>query len=568
MLKSLHVHNFALLEDAEVEFSPGFNIFTGETGAGKSILIDAFGIVLGSRASTDYIRAGADAFWVQAVFDIAKQPEVQRLLKEQDIEMEDENLFLKRKLGRNGKGQCSLNGTYVPLGVMRSLSRLLVDIHGQHENQELARADAPCQLVDAAGGAKLQERLSSYREIYDAYRQGEKQLADLEKSVADRDILLDRLAWEIKEIADANLKKGEEAELQAENRRLQNQSRISEGVDEAHHALERESGALDQLAKAKEMLSDAQRYDESLTPLRDSLDSAWITADDVRQQLSEYMDNMADAREPQDQVQERLDLYYKLHKKYGPAWEDIQNYLAQAQQKYAVLKDLSGQIAAASARLQKLKSQLEQRGQALTDLRRQTAAKLSRALLVHLRDLAMPEGKFAIDFTAVEYGPDGGDHLVFMFSANKGEPLQPLMKIASGGELSRVALAVKTVLTHLSGVPTMVFDEIDTGVGGLTAQKMAEKMSLIADRSQVLCITHLPQMAVFADRQLYIYKDSAGERTVTKIKVLTGRERVEEIVRMTGGSGSSATAFHNAEELLAAAAAFKNNTARLRKGTL
>jgi DNA repair protein RecN (Recombination protein N) len=563
MLKSLHVHNFALLEDAEVEFAPGFNIFTGETGAGKSILIDAFGIVLGSRASTEYIRSGTDAFWVQAVFDVAGNKQVQAALAEQDIALEDENLFLKRKLQQNGKGQCSINGVQVPLAVLRSLSRLLVDIHGQHENQDLLEAKTPLKVLDAAGGPKVAAALAKYRQLFAAYTSARALVQELEQSSTDREVQLDRLGWEIKEITDAKLRPGEQEELQAENRKLQNTARILEDVTGAHEALDEESGALNALARAKESLRDALRYDETLKTLVDALDSAWITADDARQELAAYLENAEGSEARLNTVQERLDLLYKLHKKYGATTADVTAYLERARDKYATLQDLDARIGQAQKQLARAEQQVRQQAELLTGLRREEAGRLSKAVLQHLQDLAMPDGSFTFAFGAKELGADGADTVTFMFSANKGEPLLPLQKIASGGELSRVALALKTVLTHMSGVPTMVFDEIDAGVGGVTAQKMAEKLALMARRAQVLCITHLPQIAAFADRHLYIYKDASGERTVTKIQVLSGGDQVREIMRMSGGENASRAAMGNARELLAGARKFKEQKTAL-----
>ena len=557
MLKSLHVHNFALLEDAEVEFAPGFNIFTGETGAGKSILIDAFGIVLGSRASTEYIRSGTDAFWVQAVFDVSGNQQVQAALAAQDIALDDENLFLKRKLQLSGKGQCSINGVQVPLAVLRSLSRLLVDIHGQHENQDLLESKTPLQVLDAAGGEKLAAAVAKYRQLFAGYQSALALVQDLENSSVDREVQLDRLAWEIKEITDAKLRSGEQEELQAENRKLQNTARILEDVTGAHTALDEENGALNALARAKESLRDALRYDETLKGLVEALDSAWITADDARQELAVYLENAEGGEARLNTVQERLDLLYKLHKKYGATTADITAYLERARERYATLQDLDARIGQAHKQLNQAETLVRRQAELLTGLRREEGNRLSQAVLTHLQDLAMPDGNFTFAFAPRDLGPDGADTVTFMFSANKGEPLLPLQKIASGGELSRIALALKTVLTHVSGVPTMVFDEIDAGVGGVTAQKMAEKLALIARRAQVLCITHLPQIAAFADRHLYIYKDASGERTVTRIQVLSGGDQVREIMRMSGGANASKAAMGNARELLAAAGKFK-----------
>jgi DNA repair protein RecN (Recombination protein N) len=564
MLKSLHVHNFALLEDVKVEFAPGCNIFTGETGAGKSILVDAFSVVLGNRASAEYIRGGTDGFWVQAVFDVAGNTGVQKLLQEQDIALEDENLFLKRKLSANGKGQCSVNGMQVPLAFLRSLSRLLVDIHGQHENQALLEPEMPLILTDIAGGEGLAEVLEKYKVLYSAYMAGKANLEKLENSSKDREHLLEMYSWEIKEIEDAKLEPGEEERLQLENKRLLNHSRIMEGIKGAHASLDDEGGALETLAEAKEKVRDILRYDESLKPLAEALDTAWITADDVRQELADKQESDDGVEEKLNQVQERLDKLYKLHKKYGATDADISAYLQQTKAEYEALLDLDSHIAKAKKELARLTAQITAQAERLTLARKKQAELFCAAVVKHLRDLAMPQGKFTIDFQPLEeFGPTGADRCTFMFSANKGEGLLPLVKIVSGGELSRVALAIKTVLNNINGVPTMVFDEIDTGVGGVTAQSMAQKMAVIAQHAQVLCITHLPQIAVFADRHLYIYKDSSGDRTITHVKVLQGEELAEEIMRMSGGAHNSKAALGSAKELLASAQEFKANLTSL-----
>lgn len=562
MLKSLQVHNFALIEDATVDFVPGFNIFTGETGAGKSILIDAFSMVLGSRASADFIRSGADSFWVQAVFDPEGSPQVKRILAEQDIE-EDEFLFLKRKLSLNGKSQNCVNGVQVPLAVVKALSELLVDIHGQHENQALLKPQTPLRLIDIYGGSGVKQALAEYQAVYVKYVAAAAKVKELQNSDADRERLLDRLDWEIKEILEAQLEPDEEAKLQKEAKLLQNGSRILDAVSGAHEALDAEDGILEVLARARDGLGGVTRYDPQLQKYYEVLDSAWINLDDLRQELSGYLSGSSFDEERVEAVQKRLDLYYRLHKKYGADYEAVQNYLHQAQERYSELQDLESRIAQAEKNLSAAKKETLARGALLTRLRQEKAQLLAQDVVQHIQDLAMPYGRFEFSFKEVGCGASGRDEINFLFSANKGEPLQTLGRVASGGELSRVALALKTVLSHVTGVPTMVFDEIDTGVGGITAQKMAEKLAIIAAGSQVLCITHLPQIAAYADRHIHIVKSSEGERTATRLEVLQGREQVEEIRRMTAGDNTSAAATASAREQLSAAARFKNNLQKL-----
>lgn len=560
MLQSLHVHNFALIEDAKIDFVSGFNIFTGETGAGKSILIDAFGVVLGNRASADYIRSGADSFWVQAVFDISGIEAVKALLAQQGIDEEDE-LFLRRRILANGKSQATVNGVQVPLAVLKSFSELLVDIHGQHENQALLKPDAPLTLVDLYGRKEIAPVLKTYQTLYEAYLATQARLTQLENTGSERERILDRLEWEIKEITDAALEAGELEVLQEEARRLQNSGKIMTAVSSAHEYLDAERGILDVLAAAKDQLGAVVRYDERLSSVCENLESSWITLDECRRELSDYLSSEEYDAERAAYVEGRLDLWYRLQKKYGDSYEAIDTYLQQAQQQADDLTQLETNIAKARQLLTQQKSELEQQAQGLSQLRCKYAAELAAKVTTHIHDLAMPEGKFEIAVAAKEMpGKTGKDELTFLFTANLGEPIRPLLKVASGGELSRVALAIKTVLLNASGVPTMVFDEIDTGVGGVTAQKMAEKISVIAKVGQVLCITHLPQIASFADRHILIRKESAGGRTSTDLTTLDEEGRIQELMRMTVGDNVSEVAYANAKELLAAAA--KNKQAR------
>ena len=556
MLQSLHVHNFALIEDAKVEFSDGFTIFTGETGAGKSILIDAFSIVLGGRASSGFVRSGSDAFWVQAVFDTADE-RITALLREQGIEAED-FLFLKRKVTAAGKSQSSVNGVQVPLAVLKQFAALLVDIHGQHENQALLQAKAPQLFTDAFGGKNAEKLLAEYREAFQNYETAKQYLVQLEEKGSQRERLMDRLSWEIQEIGEADIRAGEEAALKDEAKLLQNSGKIMNALQQAYAGLEQEDGALARLAEIKEQIAVALRYDARLQAVSDGIESAWIAADDACSQLQDYVDNQNYDQSRMTEVQERLDLLYRLQRKYGTGEETVLQYLEQAKEQYALLQDLDNRIVKAGKELAGMTDVLEKKAKELTELRRKNAELLCGEVKQHIHDLAMQDGDFQISFTEKEeYTADGKDRMEFLFSANAGEPLQPLSQVASGGELSRLALALKTVLIGISGVSTMVFDEVDTGVGGVTAQKMAEKIALISRQGQVLCITHLAQIAAFADRHIRIQKETEGGRTVTRLSVLAHDGRIRELVRMTAGEHVTKAAQENAEALLQAAAEFK-----------
>lgn len=562
MLQSLHVHNFALLEDAHADFTAGFNVFTGETGAGKSILIDAFGMVLGGRSSVDYVRSGTDGLWVQAVFDISSQPEIKALLNEHGID-EDDDLFLKRQISAAGKSRAFINGVQVPLAVLKNVGARLVDIHGQHENQDLLHPDAALKLTDAFGGDKLAAAYAEYKKLYDVYVALEKHLRQLEEENEQQDLLLDRYAWEIKEISEANLKLGEEEGLEEEARLLQNSERIMQAVNTAYNHLESEDAVLARLAHVRDQLQYAARYDSRLAPLAECADSAWITLDDCRGELSEYMASSDFNGERAAEVQQRLDIIYRLQKKYGGTTQAVLDYLAATQTKYAELENIALTLEQAQKAVAEAVVKLGRAAAVLTEQREQAAKLLAERITLHIRDLAMPDGVLQINCEPLEkFTAQGRDALHFMFSANMGEPLAALEKVASGGELSRIALAVKTVLMNRGDVGTMVFDEIDTGVGGVTAQKMAEKIAAISGVGQVLCITHLPQIAAFADNHIHIEKQSADGRTATVLTVLDYNGRLQELVRMTAGASASRAAFESATELLAGAREVKRSLRR------
>ena len=553
MLQSLHVHNFALLEDAHAEFTPGFNVFTGETGAGKSILIDAFGMVLGGRASVDYVRSGTEGLWVQAVFDIANQEDIKNILREQGIEAEDD-LFLKRQISVAVKSRALVNGVQVPLAVLKQIGTALVDIHGQHENQALLKPEAARLVTDAFGGASLLAALAAYKKEYALYEEAQTKLAQLQQDNAKQDLLMDRYAWEINEITKASLVVGEEEGLEAEARLLQNGERIIKSVNAAYEQLDEEDAVLSRLARVRDDLVYAARYDERLATFAEAVDSAWINLDDCRSELADYLSRSDFNEERATEVQQRLDTIYRLQKKYGGSTEAVLAYLEATQEKLEQLQDIAAALEKAQRELAQATKLLSVAAATLTQERERSAAALSQSITTHIHDLAMPNGSFKIALAPLErFTSTGRDAVRFLFSGNLGEPLNDLEKVASGGELSRIALAMKTVLMHTAQVGTMVFDEIDTGVGGVTAQKMAEKIAAIATVGQVLCITHLPQIAAFADNHIYIEKRSSEGRTATVLAVLDYNQRLQELVRMTAGASTSRAALESATELLLAA---------------
>ncbi|MCD8199263.1 MAG: DNA repair protein RecN [Phascolarctobacterium sp.] len=557
MLQSLHVHNFALLEDASVDFSSGFNVFTGETGAGKSILIDAFGTVLGSRASVDYIRNGTDEFWVQAVFDISGIPELKTYLSRQGMET-DEELFLKRQFNATGKSKAFANGVQIPLSMLRQIGEYLVDIHGQHENQVLLQEDSARLITDAFGSREIKNKVEYYAKCYENYLFAKNELAKLTASKENRELLLDRYKWEINEILNADLKPGEKEALEDENNILQNSEKIINALGSAHELLDNENMVLGLLGRVKTNLQNAGKYDEKLLDIASMVDSAWITLDDCRQEINKYLCDSDFNSGRINAVQEKLDTISRLEKKYGGSVVAVLAYLDETRNKYEELLNIEKVIARMEKELAVNFKQLQDAADKLSEARKESAARLSDLITEHIHDLAMSNGIFNITVTrSDDFAFHGRDVVKFMFSANMGEPVNEMEKVASGGELSRIALAIKTVMMNANSVPTMVFDEIDSGVGGVTAWKMAEKISIISKVGQVICLTHLPQIAAFADRHIYIEKLNTNGRTVTILTALDRDERIMELMRMAGAVKKSKAAYNNASELLCAAEARK-----------
>lgn len=556
MLTFLEVQQFALIDKVRIGFAPGFNVFTGETGAGKSILIDALGIVLGGRAPSDAVRTGADAYQIQAVFDVTGNHSVEALLSELGLSAEDGTLFLRRRVSAQGKSQAFVNDTKVPVKTLARLGALLVDIHGQHENQTLLRPGAVLAILHHYD-PELAPTLKAYQEAFDAAQKGRETLSYWEGKNEHREEELARLEDELKEIDAAQIKLGEDDELRETVRRLSNQDKVRGDLSRAHELLsgvEGTQGVLDALTDAKTALSSAAVYDPSVEDLAQTLDSSWETLEDVRQTLSDRLSGDEDYRETLEEAQTRLDLLYHLKKKYGGSLEEILSYADRGRKDYEKLQSLQDEIDRLIKLQKKLDGVLQEKADELTKKRTTAAERFCADILPHLHDLAMPHAALSICFTKLDHcGKNGQDEATFLFSANAGMKPAPLIKIASGGELSRFALAAKTVLLRKFGVPTMIFDEIDTGVGGVTAQKMAEKMALIAKQRQVLCITHLAQIACFADQHLYIAKNSDQGMTASEVTILSRAGRIEEIMRMTSGTQQTESARENAKELLAMA---------------
>lgn len=556
MLKSLTVWNFALLEHVQVEFQSGLNILTGETGAGKSILIDSLGAVLGARMSADMVRSGCDWLRVEAVFSLEDESlGLHELLTQQAIDDSDKELIITRQLTRAGRSTALVNGCHVTLAILRQIGAYLVDIHGQNENLALLKEENQFHLLDGYD-PDVAEALAAYECAYREWR--EKKKAYEEKQQASREYAqrLDMLHWQDKEISEANLKAGEDEALEAEIRKLSHAEKIVGSIEESYELLEGGGGSglgvLPALSQVKKDLEDISRFDDALANAQKMVEEAYISLQEASYELRDYGESVEFSPARLDQLQSRMDVIYRLCKKYGATLGDVLAHQEKVERELSEIENYDEDIAALEKEIAALEKELGKKAAALTELRRAAAKDLSSAIEEQLFALGMPKAQLAIHVEpAADYGPRGRDEVAMFFSANPGEAEKPLQKVASGGELSRIALAIKTVASSRdSSVPSMVFDEIDTGIGGRTAQMVAERIALVAQYKQVLCITHLPQIACMADAHLYISKRTEEGTTATQIRPLSERERISEIARMASGADMTTASLDNAREMV------------------
>ena len=565
MLKTLTVWNFALLEHVQVEFGSGLNILTGETGAGKSILIDSLGAILGHRISADSIRTGCDWLRVEAVFSLDDESlGLHELLNQQAIDDSEGLLIITRQVTRGGRSMVLVNGCHVTLAVLKQIGSFLVDIHGQNENLSLLKEESQFQLLNSYD-PDLLEAIAAYRLVYDKWREKQKDYTEKEQASREYAQRLDMLRWQDKEISEAKLQENEDEALESEIRKLSHAEKIAGFVEDSYNLLDNGNkggvGVLVALSQVKKNLEDMTTYDDSLANALKIVEEAYISLQEAAYEVRDYGESMEFSPEKLDKLQQRMDVIYRLRKKYGATIADVLAHQQKVQQELAAIENYDDDMAAMAKEIEALKGRLKIKAAELTRLRKRAALELSRSICEQLQALGMPKAVFRIDVTpADKYLPTGNDNVAMFFSANPGEQEKLLQKVASGGELSRIALAIKTVAASRdSSVPSMVFDEIDTGIGGRTAQMVAERIALLAAYKQVLCITHLPQIACMADIHLYIAKESAGENTITKIRPLTERERISEIARMASGADITTASLDNAKEMVSHARIKKQN---------
>lgn len=566
MLKTLTVWNFALLEQVEIEFDQGLNILTGETGAGKSILIDALGAVLGNRVSSDMIRTGCEWLRVEAVFELSDETDLKEYLAEQAVDTDDDTLIITRQVTTKGRGMILVNGSHMTAAGLKKIAEYLIDIHGQNENLTLLKPDKQLSLLDNSDEdiAKLK---IDYQGAYEAWKETKDKLEEMKSAAAGIEERLDMLRWQVQEIEAAKIIDGEDENLESEIKRLANAEKITENVEQAYMLLQgndNTEGALSDLATIEDNLETVARYDDSLTEACNLVKEARCQLQEAFYSIRDYSDNIEFNPAVLDDMQSRLDRLEKLKKKYGPTLADVNIHLTKCQDELDSIENYDDNLAELEKKQAADYDKAKRVAEELSAKRKKAAEKLAAEIGDQLKSLGMKDARFrfVIDKKA-ELTSSGVDDVNMYFSANVGEAEKPIDKIASGGELSRIALAIKVVSAADEGsAESMVFDEIDTGIGGKTAQMVAESIAKVSAHKQVLCITHLPQIACMADVHLYIHKSVENGKTVTRVKALSAGEQVNEIARMASGIDVTAASLDNAREMLDHAEGFK---IRLRK---
>lgn len=555
MLKTLSIWNFALIEHIQIDFNQGLNILTGETGAGKSILLGALGMVIGRRTNIDAIRTGCDFMRVEAVFTIDGNLTIKEFLAEHNILIEDDCLIITRQITNNGRNSVQINNCHITMSILRQLGELLVDIHGQHANQALLKPIKQLALIDMYGNKDIDKQKLHYGEKYQQWLKLKQKLADSRINTQEMAQRLDMLRWQINEIENAKLSIGEDEKLEAEIKVLANAEKISLLTQNAYKLLyEGENGKYSILSSLSQVRKDVEtlsHYDENLTKIYQSIDEAYFQIQDSAEEIRNYGENIDYSPQKLDMMQSRMNDIDKLRRKYGNTIEDILAYAEKIKSELDYMEDYDNNIAQLENEVIMLTDQLKQESLILHRLRQNSAKMLEQKIIQEVTSLSMPDARLVINVNLTDnFTENGSDEIEILFSANIGEDLKVLQKIISGGELSRIALALKTITAQKDDVDLMVFDEVDIGVGGKTAQMMAEKIAHIASFKQVICITHLPQIAAMADAHFYISKETKDNKTFSTIKQIDYSARLAEIARMSSGSDLTQVSLENAEEML------------------
>ena len=547
MLSLLHIENIAVIECADISFDQGFNVLTGETGAGKSIVIDAISAILGERAYRDMIRTGANKASVRAVFrDV---PEL-NWFAEQGVEYDPETV-IQREIYLDGKNVCRVNGALVSVTILRKLGIQLINIHGQHDSAALFDEENHLNFLDAF--ADNQQLLSTYQEIFSVVSKLRREIDRLSMDEGEKLRRMESLRYQINEISRANLEVGEDDALEARRKVLQNAEKLSDAINEGVECLygsDDTDGAASLMNQAERALARIARYDDSLSELHERVKDLMYQVQDAAEGLRDARDTFAYSAEELEQIETRLDIIHRLRRKYGASCADILDYLERAKKELDEIEFADDHMEHLKKKLKKAEKEAVAAAEALRAARKEAAVRLSSRILEELRQLDMPRVQFECVFTEIDLSANGADGVAFYMSANAGEALKPMSKVASGGELARIMLAMKNVLAEKDSVATLIFDEVDTGVSGRAAQKVAEKLRSVAASKQVLCVTHLPQIAALANTHLLIAKSERDGRTYTSVTPLNIEGRKAELARIIGGTNITETTLKSAEEML------------------
>ena len=551
MLQELSIKDFAIIDEIQISFQPKMTVLTGETGAGKSIIIDALGLLAGGRGSTEFIRKGEKKAVIQGLFTLPREANTYNILEEYGIDSEDGQIILQRDLYRGGRNICRINGMMVNLATLRKIGETLIDIHGQNEHQELMKPENHIDLLDEYD-KKTSELRNQYQVVYQNYRKlklsMEKKEAD-EKAWAQR---LDMLNFQVKEIEEAGLKINEEDELVEEKNKLDNFQAIHDALELSYQILSGEKiDVVGNLGNAMNELSDVSDLSENLQEINTKISDAFYSLEDVARDISDELDSMEWNGERLNEIEERLELIHQLKRKYGDTIEDILHYHSRIVKELREMENAEQNSEKQERQLSEALEKVKELAIKLSKQREKSAKKLEKMIHEQLSALYMDKAVFEVKFlNNSKLYSKGIDKVEFYIQTNPGEEMGPLAKIASGGELSRIMLALKTIFSQKMGVTSIIFDEVDTGVSGRVAQAIAEKISQISNNSQVLCITHLPQVAAIADNHYYISKSVNDGRTETSLKELDEKQKIREIARMLSGSEITELTLKHAEELI------------------
>lgn len=559
MLTELSIRNFAIIEELHIGFEEGLTVLTGETGAGKSIIIDAVQLLCGARGSSEFIRHGAKRAELEGLFSLASPTHASyRKLDELGIPTDEESIILRRELNSSGKSTCRINGKLVTIAVLREIGATLVDIHGQHESQELMDDKAHIRLLDQFGSPELLAAKEAYSVLFADYVKMKKRWQSLQMDDQEMTHRMDLYRFQLNEIQEAGLRSGEEEELQAERTELMNYTKIVDKLQTASAAMSSESAGMEYLSVALQAIQDLAPVQPNYEKIAEEFANAFFILEDLQSQIQGQLEAMEYDEERVQYVENRLALLQTLKRKYGASVDEVIAYGAKLERQLNQLTNRDEELHALEKKVKQVEEDLALEASELTEIRKQTAESLSDRIMEQLSALYMDRAVMEVRVEQqAPFTESGRDVVTFYISTNVGEPLKPLTKIASGGELSRVMLALKSIFSKHQEITSIIFDEVDTGVSGRVAQAIAEKIGQIAKDSQVLVITHLPPVAAIADHHMRIEKHVTDERTVTSIQALTLDERTEELSRMMAGEEVTEITLHHAKELLLAAQAKK-----------